>query len=167
MEKNAMLSPSSYHWAARIWSPKQAQQKQNPGRQGGKSLSPKHQLIGHNQQRKSNAIRKTQEGPHYGVSHENGGHLHVHQTQQPRQKKSNTADLSPWDNPFFRNQGAPKRLTKRSPPVAEQDKWNKVDTDMEWFLRNLAKSPFPIQTVHTLGKALEILTGRAKRSSKL
>jgi hypothetical protein len=28
----------------------------------------------------------------------------------------------------------------------------------EWFLRKLATSPFPIQTIHTLEKALNILT---------
>jgi hypothetical protein len=34
----------------------------------------------------------------------------------------------------------------------------KEETTTEWFLRKLATSPFPIQTIRTLGKALNILT---------
>jgi hypothetical protein len=42
----------------------------------------------------------------------------------------------------------------------------KEETTTEWFLRNLATSPFPIQTIRTLEKALHILTRTApqKRS---
>jgi hypothetical protein len=34
----------------------------------------------------------------------------------------------------------------------------KEETTTEWFIRTLANSPFPIQTIRTLGKALNILT---------
>jgi hypothetical protein len=34
----------------------------------------------------------------------------------------------------------------------------KEETTTEWFLRTLANTPFPIQTISTLGKALNILT---------
>ena len=35
----------------------------------------------------------------------------------------------------------------------------KKETTTEWLLRNLATSPFPIQTIHTLEKALHLATG--------
>jgi len=41
---------------------------------------------------------------------------------------------------------------------------NKEETTTEWFLRNLAASPFPIQTLRTLGKALHLLTNTAPQS---
>jgi hypothetical protein len=41
----------------------------------------------------------------------------------------------------------------------------KKETTTEWLLRNLATSPFPIQTIHTLEKALHLATG-IKRSRR-
>jgi hypothetical protein len=41
----------------------------------------------------------------------------------------------------------------------------KKETTTEWFLRNLATSPFPIQTIHTLEKAPHLATG-IKRSRR-
>jgi hypothetical protein len=43
------------------------------------------------------------------------------------------------------------RSTKSSATAEEE-------TTTEWFLRKLATSPFPIQTIRTLEKALNILT---------
>jgi hypothetical protein len=40
----------------------------------------------------------------------------------------------------------------------------KEETTTEWFLRNLATSPFPIQTIRTLEKALNILTHTAPQN---
>jgi len=40
----------------------------------------------------------------------------------------------------------------------------KTETTTEWFLRNLATSPFPIQTIRTLEKALNILTHTAPQN---
>jgi hypothetical protein len=38
---------------------------------------------------------------------------------------------------------------------------NKEETTTQWFLRNLATSPFPAQTIRTLEKALNLLTHTA------
>jgi len=73
---------------------------------------------------------------------------------------SKQEDLSPWGNPFFNKQNkSPEHQHKtrmaRSPkssPTAKEE------TPTEWFLRKLATSPFPIQTIRTLEKALNILT---------
>jgi len=75
-------------------------------------------------------------------------------------EKSKQEDLSPWGNPFFNKQDNPaeyKHKTKmaRSPG---SNLTTKEETTTEWFLRKLATSPFPIQTIRTLEKALNILT---------
>ncbi len=69
---------------------------------------------------------------------------------------SKPGNLSPWGNPFFNKQNNPhKTRLARSP---ESSATAKEETTTEWFLRKLATSPFPIQTIHTLEKALNILT---------
>jgi ribosome-associated translation inhibitor RaiA len=75
-------------------------------------------------------------------------------------EKSQTENLSPWGEPFFSKQDHTtshqhKSRMPRSPGSGET---TKEETTTEWFLRNLATSPFPIQTIRTLGKALNILT---------
>jgi len=74
--------------------------------------------------------------------------------------KSKPVDLSPWGEPFFKrkdNTAECKYKTRmaRSPGSSAT---TKEETTTEWFLRKLATSPFPIQTIRTLGKALNILT---------
>jgi len=75
-------------------------------------------------------------------------------------EKSEQEDLSPWGNPFFNKQSNPAdykhnnrmaRSPESSDPAMEE-------TTTEWLLRKLATSPFPIQTIRTLEKALNILT---------
>ncbi len=74
-------------------------------------------------------------------------------------EKSKQEDLSPWRNPFFNKQDNPaeykhKTRMARSPKSSATAK---EETTTEWFLRKLATSPFPIQTIRTLEKALNIL----------
>ena len=40
----------------------------------------------------------------------------------------------------------------------------KAETTTEWFLRKLANSPFPIQTIRTLEKGLRILTNTVQKN---
>jgi hypothetical protein len=75
-------------------------------------------------------------------------------------EKSKQEDLSPWENSFFNKQDNPaeyKRKTRmaRSPGSSAT---TKEEMTTEWFLRKLATSPFPIQTIRTMEKALNILT---------
>jgi hypothetical protein len=56
-------------------------------------------------------------------------------------------------NPRARRAGSPGASTT-----------TKEETTTEWFLRNLATSPFPIQTVRKLGQALHILTRTAPQN---
>jgi hypothetical protein len=63
-----------------------------------------------------------------------------------------------------------KRRWKRDPRTGRAGSpgastTTKEETTTEWFLRNLATSPFPIQTIRTLEKALHIATG-IKRSKR-
>jgi len=69
-------------------------------------------------------------------------------------EKSDADNLSPWGEPFFNKNQYQSRIP-RSPGSSEA---TKEETTTEWFLRNLAASPFPIQAIRTLGKALNILT---------
>jgi hypothetical protein len=75
-------------------------------------------------------------------------------------EKSQTENLSPWGEPFFSKQDhtARHRYKSRMPRSPGSSETTKEETTTEWFLRNLATSPFPIQTIRTLGKALNILT---------
>ena len=57
-------------------------------------------------------------------------------------------------NPRAGSNGSPKASTMP-----------KTETTTEWFLRNLATSPFPITAITTLGKALHLATG-IKRSKR-
>jgi hypothetical protein len=68
-------------------------------------------------------------------------------------EKSDADNLSPWGEPFFSKKDHTR--IPRSPGSSEA---TERETTTEWFLRNLATSPFPIQAIHTLGKALNILT---------
>ncbi len=75
-------------------------------------------------------------------------------------EKSDAENLYPWGEPFFSKKDHTteyqnKSRMPRSPGPSEA---TKEETTTEWFLRNLATSPFPIQTIRTLGKALNILT---------
>jgi hypothetical protein len=75
-------------------------------------------------------------------------------------EKSKAGNLSPWGEPFFSKKDHTagyqyKSRMARSPGSSET---TKEETTTEWFLRNLATSPFPIQTIRTLGKAINILT---------
>jgi len=75
-------------------------------------------------------------------------------------EKSQTENLSPWGEPFFSKQDHTtshqhKSRMPRSPGSGET---TKEETTTEWFLQNLATSPFPIQAIRTLGKTLNILT---------
>jgi len=74
--------------------------------------------------------------------------------------KSESENLSPWGEPFFSKPGhiAERRYKSRMPRSPETSEPTKEETTTEWFLRNLASSPFPIQTIRTLGKALNLLT---------
>ncbi len=75
-------------------------------------------------------------------------------------KESKPENLSPWGNPFFNKQNNPAKYTHKT-RLARSPKSSataKEETTTEWFLRRLATSPFPIQTIHTLEKALNILT---------
>jgi len=74
--------------------------------------------------------------------------------------KSKQEDLSPWGNPFFNKQNNPaeykhKTRMARAPKSSTS---TKAEMTTEWLLRKLATSPFPIQTIRTLEKALNILT---------
>jgi hypothetical protein len=64
-------------------------------------------------------------------------------------EKSRQEDLSPWGNPFF---------NKQNNQAEYKHKTRMARSTTEWFLRKLATSPFPIQTIRTLEKALNILT---------
>jgi hypothetical protein len=75
-------------------------------------------------------------------------------------ENSKQEDLSPWGNPFFNKQNKSpgyqhQTRMARSPKSSTTAK---EETTTEWFLRTLATSPFPIQTICTLEKALNILT---------
>jgi hypothetical protein len=75
-------------------------------------------------------------------------------------EKSQTENLSPWGEPFFSKPEhiAEHQYKSRMPRSPESSGTTKEETTTEWFLRNLALSPFPIQTIRTLGKALNLLT---------
>jgi len=75
-------------------------------------------------------------------------------------EKSDADNLSPWGEPFFskKDHTAGYQYKPRMPRSPESSKTTKEETTTEWFLRNLATSPFPIQAIRTLGKALNILT---------
>jgi hypothetical protein len=75
-------------------------------------------------------------------------------------EKSQTENLSPWGEPFFsrQNHTTSHQHKSRMPRSPGSGETTKEETTTEWFLRNLATSPFPIQTIRTLGKALNILT---------
>jgi hypothetical protein len=75
-------------------------------------------------------------------------------------EKSKQEDLSPWGNPFFYKRNNPaeykhKTRMARSPGASAT---TKEEMTTEWFLRKLATSPFQIQTIRTLEKALNFLT---------
>jgi len=70
-------------------------------------------------------------------------------------EKSKPEDLSPWGEPNTAAEYKIKTRISRSPGSSAA---TKEETTTEWFLRKLATSPFPIQTIRTLGKALNILT---------
>jgi hypothetical protein len=73
---------------------------------------------------------------------------------------SKQEDLSPWGNPFFNKQNKSPEYQHQT-RMARSPKSSmtaKEETPTEWFLRKLATSPFPIQTIRTLEKALNILT---------
>jgi hypothetical protein len=74
-------------------------------------------------------------------------------------EKSKPEDLAPWGNPFFNKQNNPTEY-KQKPRMARSPESSATakQTTTEWFLRKLATSPFPIQTIRTLEKALNILT---------
>jgi hypothetical protein len=52
------------------------------------------------------------------------------------------------------------RLARSSGSMAT----TKAETTTEWFLRKLANSPFPIQTIRTLEKGLSILTNTVQKN---
>ena len=74
--------------------------------------------------------------------------------------KSQAENSSPWGEPFFskKDHTAGHRYESRMPRSPGSSETTKEETTTEWFLRNLATSPFPIQTIRTLGEALNILT---------
>jgi hypothetical protein len=73
--------------------------------------------------------------------------------------KSETENLSPWGEPFFNKpEHIAKHRYKSRMPRSSEAETTKEETTTEWFLRNLASSPFPIQTIRTLGKVLNLLT---------
>jgi hypothetical protein len=75
-------------------------------------------------------------------------------------EKSKQEDLSPWGNPLFNKQNNPAdyKYNTRMARSAKSSAPAKEETNTEWLLRKLATSPFPIQTIRTLEKALNILT---------
>ncbi len=79
--------------------------------------------------------------------------------------KAQAENSSPWGEPFFskKDHTAGHRYESRRPRSPEQSK-TKEETTTEWFLRNLATSPFPIQTIRTLGEALNILTNSTPKN---
>jgi hypothetical protein len=75
-------------------------------------------------------------------------------------ENSKQDDLFPWGNPFFNKQNnSPKyQHQTRMARSPKSSTTAKEETTTKWFLRKLATSPFPIQTIRTLEKALNILT---------
>jgi hypothetical protein len=75
-------------------------------------------------------------------------------------EKSDAENLSPWGEPFFskKDHTTEYQYKSRMPRSPGPSEATKEETTTEWFLRNLATSPFPIQTIRTLGKALNLLT---------
>ena len=75
-------------------------------------------------------------------------------------EKSDADNLSPWGEPFFskNDHTAGYQYQSRIPRSPGSSEATKEETTTEWFLRNLATSPFPIQAIRTLGKTLNILT---------
>jgi hypothetical protein len=75
-------------------------------------------------------------------------------------ERSKQEELSPWGNPFFNKQDNKKeyKLKTRLARSPGSSATTKEETTTEWFLRKSASSPFPIQTIGALGKALNILT---------
>jgi hypothetical protein len=70
----------------------------------------------------------------------------VYQAASEQLKKDNTAD--------------PKYKTRSPGPRATP----KAETTTEWFVRKLATSPFPLQTIRTLEKGLNILTNTIQKN---
>jgi hypothetical protein len=75
-------------------------------------------------------------------------------------EKSDADNLSPWGEPFFskKEHTTGYQYQSRIPRSPGSSEATKEETTTEWFLRNLATSPFPIQAIRTLGKTLNILT---------
>jgi hypothetical protein len=75
-------------------------------------------------------------------------------------EESKPGNLSPWGNPFFNKQNNTTEYTHKTrwarSPTSKASA--KEETTTEWFLQKLATSPFPIQTIHMLRTALNILT---------
>ena len=166
MEKNTKYASSSNHGATQIRSQKQTQREQNLG---GKMARIFHQntdlsdKINAENQMPSEKLKKDPVmalvtktvATYMFIKHSNNDN-----------HKSNTEDLSSWDNPFFKNKDVQRRLTKQSSAAADQQGSTKTETHMECFIQKLAMSPFPIQTIRTVGKALSILTGTAPKPSQ-
>jgi hypothetical protein len=75
-------------------------------------------------------------------------------------ENSKQENLSPWGNPFFNKQNKSPEYQHRT-RMARSPKSSTTaeeETPTEWFLRKLATSPFPLQTIRMLEKALNILT---------
>jgi hypothetical protein len=81
-------------------------------------------------------------------------------------EKSEAENLSPWGEPFFskKEHTTEYQYKSRMPRSPGPSGTTKEETTTEWFLRNLATSPFPIQAIRTLGKALNILTNTSTKN---
>jgi hypothetical protein len=75
-------------------------------------------------------------------------------------EESKQEDLSPWGNPFFNKQDKPAEYKHKTRMARSTKSSATAEEEMAtaWFLQKLATSPFPIQTIRTLEKALKILT---------
>jgi len=79
-------SPFAHHGSTQIRRPKPPKQKPDPWKQSGAGPPTKYTIIRRNFRRLSNTVRETQEGPHHGLGHKDGGHVHVYQAQQRSSK---------------------------------------------------------------------------------
>ncbi|MFN9940834.1 MAG: hypothetical protein ACK56I_15285, partial [bacterium] len=64
--------------------------------------------------------------------------------------------MSPWGEPFFSkpDHTAEHRDESRMPRSPGLSDTTEEESTTQWFLRHLASSTFPLQTIRTLGKAL-------------